>query len=296
MKLIRERESLRKFTTIRVGGEAKYFATPKSVEEVVECIKFARDRHLPLLVLGGGSNTVLGSIEGLVVSTAFLRGIQVSRSDGYFVVEAMGGTPLKEIVAMAVKNNLEGIYKLLGFPATVGGAVSMNAGSFGVEISEFLEEVEFISWDLEVKRLKVWELDFGYRSSPFPAEGFICRAVFKLKAADTPVLEEYKRIRAKRKKTQPINMPTSGSTFKNPADSFAGALLEKVKMKGFRIGDVGFSTVHANFMVNYGEAKVEDVKRLIIEAKRRVYEEYGVKLEEEVKVIESSGSNGWQVL
>lgn len=293
---IKERENLRRFTTLRVGGVARYFATPKSREEVIHCLKFSRDRDIPLFVLGGGSNTVLGDVEGLVINTSLLRGTEVRADEESVWVKALSGTPMKELITLGVKMNLEGIYKLLGFPASVGGAVAMNAGAFGVEISDFLEEVEFISWEGELRRAKAWELNFGYRNSPFPQEGFVYAAIFRFSPSKVPVAEDYKRIRRKRKKSQPINMPTSGSTFKNPEGDFAGRLLEKVGLKGFRRGNLGFSELHANFMVNYGTARIEDVKLLIKEAKERVYQETGINLEEEVKLVESSSSDGWKVL
>ncbi len=296
MKFIKKGVDLSRCTTIRVGGAARFFATPADVDELVECVKFAQDMDIPIFILGGGSNTVFGNVNGLVVSMALLRNMKVMETEQGLSISAQAGVPLKDIVSLGVKKNLKGIYKLLGFPATVGGAVSMNAGAFGVEISEFIREVEFISWSCERVRVDAKELKFGYRSSPFPEAGIVSSVVFHIGKATEPVVEDYKTIRRKRKKSQPINMPTSGSTFKNPREGFAGELLERAGMKGYKVGDIAFSTVHANFMVNLGSARVDEVRKLISKAKERVYEEFGVRLEEEVRIVEDSGVDGWKIL
>ncbi len=284
------------FTSIRVGGKADYFAKPRNLAEIRDLVAFAQDKDLPLYILGGGSNTIFGDIKGLVLSTSSLRGLKVTEKNGSFLVEARAGTPLKELIAFSVKENLQGLYKLLGFPASVGGAVSMNAGAFGVEISSFLREVSFMDWEGRLHRVKAEELTFSYRSSPFPSTGIVLSCLFELRKSENPVVEDYRRIRDRRKVSQPINMPTSGSTFKNPYPNYAGELLERVGLKGYRVGEVSFSEKHANFLVNHGGGSFGDVVRLIEEAKRRVREEFGILLEEEVRLVEDSGSDGWKVL
>jgi len=177
----------------------------------------------------------------------------------------------------------------------VGGAVSMNAGAFGVETSDFLKEVYFLSWDGELVKAQKEELEFSYRKSPFPQLGIVYKVVFEFEFSKEPIREDYARIRQIRKEKQPINLPTSGSTFKNPKGDYAGRLLEKVGLKGFRLKELAFSEKHANFLVNLGNANFSEVRDLIDLAKERVFNAFGVILEEEVKLIENSSLDGWKV-
>lgn len=295
LNTILKKVELREFTTIGIGGVASWFAEPKSVSEVKSCVEFAMDRSLNVFPLGRGANTIFGNFDGLVLSMKGLRGMKVEKKDRALRVEVMAGTPLFELVNLSLRENLEGFYKLAGFPATVGGAVAMNAGAFGYETSRHLVEVEFMDWEGRVHKAGASELHFSYRSSPFPKLGIVISAVFEIPFCQSSVREEYQAIVNKRKKTQPVNMPTSGSTFKNPAGDYAGRLLEKAGMKNYRIGDVAFSELHANFLINLGGGTYEQVVKIIHEAKKRVYEEFGIELEEEVRLVESSGAYGWKV-
>jgi len=293
--MIEKNVSLKEYTTIKVGGIAKYFAKPRNVENLKECIKISKEEGLSLFVLGKGANTIFGDFDGMVVYTKHLEGIQIKERDKGFYVKVQCGVPTSLLVKLALSENLEGVYKLAGFPASVGGAIAMNAGAFGYEIKNDLLSVEFLDWDGKVHVADVKDLAFSYRSSPFPDLGIVLSAEFFFKVAQNPIREEYERIRHKRVKTQPVNMPTSGSTFKNPDGYYAGKLLEMVQMKGYRINGIAFSDIHANFLVNLGDAKFQDVKSIIQEAKRRVYERFGIELEKEVKIVESGCFDGWKV-
>ncbi|MDQ7038074.1 MAG: UDP-N-acetylmuramate dehydrogenase [Aquificota bacterium] len=287
---------LSKLTTLKVGGRADLLVIPNKVEDVRESVLLSREKDVPLFILGGGSNTVFGDVKGIVLWLRRLRGMKVVSSAEGFLVEVMAGTPLSDLVILSVRENLEGIWRLTGFPATVGGAVSMNAGAFGAEMKDFLTSVTFMDWEGNVHRVRAEEIEFSYRRSPFPGIGIVLSCELFLKRSELPVREEITKIRTLRKRTQPVNLPTSGSTFKNPYPRHAGDLLERVGMKGYRSGDIAFSNIHANFLVNLGEGRFEDVVRIIEEAKRRVLEEFGIVLEEEVRIVEDSGSDGWKVL
>lgn len=295
MEILRD-FSLSQLTTIKIGGKAKYFVEPENLNELKEVIKFSKSYDIPVYILGNGSNTIFGNVNGIVVSLRKLRGMKVLEKNGNFLIETLCGEPLKEIIKFALKENLKGIYKLLGFPASVGGAVSMNAGAFGTDVSEYIKEVYFIDWEGNLNKLKKEEIKFSYRGSPFPKIGIVYKVIFELKKESFPVIEEYKKIRKIRTENQPINLPTSGSTFKNPEGNYAGKLLEECGLKGFKLKNVGFSEKHANFLINYGGGTFEEVKEIISIAKEKVKEEKGINLEEEVKLIESSSSDGWKVL
>lgn len=284
--------NLSPFTTIRIGGIASYFFEPKSLEELKYSLLFSLEKAIPIFVLGRGSNTIFGNFHGLVLSMRAFDGVKVIQRGEKGIIIAQAGVKLSKLISLSVRENWEGLYRLVGFPATVGGAVAMNAGAFGYEISQNLREVVFINWEGRIERAKREDLEFSYRSSPFPKLGIVLSALFEVSRARERVREEYKRIKDIRLSKQPINMPTCGSTFKNPAGDYAGRLLEKVGMKGYRIGDVAFSEKHANFLVNLGRGSYEEVIKIIQEAKRRVFESFGIKLEEEVKLIESSGAYG----
>ncbi len=293
--LIEEKVRLSHFTTIGVGGIARYFSQPVGEEELRHALLFSLDKGLDIFILGRGANTIFGDFEGLVVSMRAFKGLRVERRGEIFYIEAQAGVPLSDLINLSLKENLEGFYRLGGFPATVGGAVAMNAGAFGYEISQHLVEVCYMDWEGNVHRAKREELGFSYRRSHFPELGIVLSASFEVPVGKANVREEYELIREKRRKTQPINMPTSGSTFKNPQNEYAGRLLEKVGMKGYRVGDIAFSEVHANFLVNLGRATYEEVVRIIQEAKKKVFEEFGIVLEEEVRLIESGSANGRKV-
>ncbi|WP_340695673.1 UDP-N-acetylmuramate dehydrogenase [Hydrogenobacter thermophilus] len=284
--------SLAQYTTIKIGGRAGFLCFPNTYSELVLAVKMAQDKGLPIFILGRGSNTIFGNFEGFVISTKNFRDIKIYQEDNKVLVEAGCGLPLSELVKVALDLNLDGIYRLVGFPATVGGAVAMNAGAFGCEVSHYIKSVLVMDWEGRLHKIDIKDVSFSYRSSPFPEMGVVLKVEFEFFKANFDVKAEYNLIKEKRKLTQPINMPTSGSTFKNPPKAYAGELLEKVGMKGYKIGDVAFSQVHANFLVNLGNGKVGDVIKILHEAKRRVYEEFGIELQEEVKVIESCSTHG----
>ncbi|MFN3598871.1 MAG: UDP-N-acetylmuramate dehydrogenase, partial [Aquificaceae bacterium] len=284
------------YTTIRIGGSAKYFCQPKSLEELRGVLFFALEKSIPVFVLGKGSNTIFGDFEGLVLCMKGFQGFEVKRfKEDRFLIYAEAGVSLLRLVSLSVEESLEGFYKLVGFPATVGGAVAMNAGAFGYETSQNLKEVFFLDWEGRLQRAKSQELSFSYRSSPFPELGVVVGALFELQRASHHVREEYREIKEKRAAKQPINLPTCGSTFKNPKGYYAGKLLEEVGMRGHRIGDVAFSEKHANFLVNLGKGSFQDALKIISEAKLRVFERFGISLEEEVRIVESSSAYGWKV-
>jgi UDP-N-acetylmuramate dehydrogenase len=168
--------SLSKYTTIGIGGLAKYMAFPENAKQVKECLKIAQWEDIPLFVLGRGANTIFGDFEGIVINTKMLRDLKIKEQDGGLEIVAQAGVPLNTLVELGVKENLEGIYRLVGFPATVGGAIAMNAGAFGYEISQHLKAVKFLSYEGEEILLKREDLSFSYRSSPFPSMGIILEA------------------------------------------------------------------------------------------------------------------------
>lgn len=287
--------NLSPYTTIRIGGKASYFFEPRNIEELRYALLFALDKSIPIFVLGKGSNTIFGDFDGLVLSMKSFNELEVIEGEERVKVIAQGGVNLSKLVSLSLRKGLDGFYKLVGFPATVGGAVAMNAGAFGYEVSHHLKEVVFMDWEGRLERAKKEDLHFSYRSSPFPRLGIVLMATFEFPKAKVDIVSHYREIKEIRINKQPINLPTCGSTFKNPKGDYAGRLLEKVGMKGYRIGDVSFWEKHANFLVNLGRGSYEEVIKIIEEAKKKVFETFGIRLEEEVRIVESSCAYGWKV-
>lgn len=288
---------LSKWTTIKIGGICSYMAFPEKIEDIVYLINLSKDRDLPLFILGRGANTIFGNVKGIVINMLRLKkDPEIIRGKEGVEIKISAGNPLSDLINLAIEKNLGSIFKLYGFPATVGGAISMNAGAYKYEISEELTSIKFIDWEGKLQEAVKEDLRFSYRSSQFPHIGIILEARFFLKPSPLDVKREVKLIKERRKSTQPINNLTSGSTFKNPGGISAGVLLERCGFKGKREGNVKFSEKHANFLINMGGGKLEEVKKLIDEAKRVIFQEKGINLEEEVKIIEDSGTDGWKIL
>ncbi len=284
--MIEKNKPLRGLTTIKIGGVAKLYFAPRSEEGLLKKLPPLVAEN-PIFILGGGSNTILGNLKGCLLHTENLKGFKVLReTDGWVEVEVLGGTPLKELLPLCVRENLSGLEGLFGIPAvTIGGAAAMNASAYGYEVGKLVKT-------LRVLNLSTFEVEehtappFGYRSSPYPERGLIISLTLRLKRVKTPVAETIRKLNALRRKKQPIGEPTAGSTFKNPRGAFAGKLLEEVGLKGYCTeGGLCFSEKHANFMVNRGNATLDDALRLMEEAKNRVLKTFGVELEEEVKLL-----------
>jgi len=276
---------LKEKTTIAIGGRTNYLFIPRTAREIEEILpKLTSD--YPVYFLGGGSNTIFGNFKGAVVSSKLLRGWRVLReTDRWVELEILSGTPLRELVKPSLRGNWCGLEPLFGIPRiTIGGAVAMNAGAYGSEIGNFVERIFFV--DPFMGEIFDTKPTFGYRSSPFPSKGFVFKAILKLpKCGD--LRERLRNYNRRRRRSQPLNLPTAGSTFKNPQGSYAGKLLQEVGMKGFCTENgLCFSKKHANFMVNLSKrATFEEVLKLIETAKERVLKEFGVLLEEEVKLV-----------
>ncbi|WP_457643133.1 UDP-N-acetylmuramate dehydrogenase [Persephonella sp.] len=279
---------LSRLCTIKVGGKAKKVYFPENIEQVKQLITQSVEENKRFVPLGVGSNTVFadGVLDHIFVSTKKLKKLQIIKKDRYFFITAEAGVSFKTIVSVVKKYNLEGFEYLSGIPASIGGAVVMNAGAFGSQISDILEEVVWIDMEGNVHRLPASTIDFGYRTSPFQKGGFVYSAVLKLKQSERNISSVIKKHLEERNRKQPLDLPTSGSTFKNPPEKPAGYLLERAGMKGFRIGGMAFSEKHANFLVNLGGGRFKDLKELIETAERRVGELYQIKLEREIRIVE----------
>ncbi|WP_456465939.1 UDP-N-acetylmuramate dehydrogenase [Persephonella sp.] len=279
---------LSRMCTIRIGGRAKNVYFPSSQDEIRWLLIESLEKDKRFFPLGIGSNTVFsdGVIDLFFVSTRYLKRFNIKQKGKNYYIEAESGVSFKTITDIVKKLNLEGFEHLSGIPATVGGATVMNAGAYGTEISDIIEEVYWFNKEGNLRILKRDQINFSYRKSPFQKEGFVYKVVLKLSSSKKDIKSIIKKHLEERNKKQPLNYPTAGSTFKNPPKYPAGYLLEKVGLKGYKIGNVAFSEKHANFLINLGGGKFKELKKLIEIAERRVGEMYHIKLEKEIQIVE----------
>jgi len=275
---------MKKYTWLRVGGAADIVVTPHDSDQFKKVLKLLSSSKTQWVVLGAGSNTIVydKGIKGVVVSTKKLKSIEILE-DAKVIAEA--GAILGTILNKTIKAGLTGFEFAAGIPGTVGGGVYMNAGANEGEIKDVIDTV-WVWLDGEEIVLRRQDIKFEYRKSHLPGGSVITKAVFGLKRGSKAVSERsVKDYMESRNETQPITLTNTGSIFKNPPEIAAGQLLEELGLKGFGIGGAKFSDLHANFIVNSGDASAEDVLRLIETAKKEALSRRGIRLETEVKVI-----------
>lgn len=284
-------EPLARHTTLRIGGPAALYIEVESVTDLTMVLSVLAEERVEWTVLGKGSN-VLAADEGypgavLVLGRQFRKHLIVD--DAHVVAGA--GAILATLVRETFNKGLEGLEFAVGIPGTLGGALAMNAGSRDRWIGEAVESVTVCSPAGELLRLGGSEIAWGYRTSSLAKMGIILEA--SLKVSPGVVSEVRGRMEASlrtRKKSQPLSMPSAGSTFVNPEGDSAGRLIESVGLKGASSGGAQFSPVHANFIVNTGGARAADVVDLIARARNEVKEVHGVELKPEVRFLGSFGS------
>jgi len=302
---------LKNFTTFKIGGPARYFFVAKNKEDLKRAILWAKKKKLPFFILGGGSNVLFSDngFNGLVIKIQNSN-LKIQNENTKFKIICGAGLPLMKLVFKSSEIGVTGLENLAGIPGTLGGAICGNAGAFGKEIGDLVEEVKVLEVKgsrLKVKRLKNKECEFGYRDSIFKKREnwIILEATLKLKRGKKKEIEEkIKEILRLRKEKQPLEFPSAGSVFKNVPikkvpkeirEKFkekikngflpAGVLIEAAGLKGFQIGGAKISEKHANFIVNVGGAKASDVKELIEKIKKEVKKKFKIQLEEEIKLV-----------
>ena len=279
-------EPMKKHTTFRVGGPARCFIRPGSIEQCAALLTLAEAEHWPLLMLGNGSN-LLSADEGidmLVIHTGRLDGLEQT---GERSIRAGAGVSLARLSAFAQKEGLSGLEFAHGIPGSLGGGVCMNAGAYGGEMKQVLSAVTAWFPGEGVRRLPLEELDLGYRHSIFSSkQGAVLEAEFLLEPGDAGEIQaQTAELDRRRREKQPLEYPSAGSTFKRPEGHFAGALIEQCGLKGFRIGGAQVSEKHAGFVINTGDATCADVLAVIAHVQKTVREQTGVYLEPVVKLI-----------
>lgn len=276
---------LAKRTWWRVGGPADALVTVSSIEQLQAAQRIAAETDTPVFVLGNASNLLVSDrgIRGMVLALDDQLADLVPDQGAPPVLSAGAGLKLTVLLARAKKNGWTGLECFAGIPGTVGGAVRMNAGSALGETKDALLDVDVVLRGGELAKLGQDELRMSYRTTHLPDGAIVARARLRTTGADPIASDE--RVKAfldKRKATQPLDLPSCGSTFRNPPGDFAGRLVESSGLKGFTIGGAQVSEKHANFVVNLGSATAGDIRRVIEHVERTVHERAGVELEREV--------------
>lgn len=287
---VREAEPLAPWTSVKVGGPAELWIRPASAAALVELLRLAREEAAAVTILGGGANTLVGDggLPGVTLKLpSDLFPELVERSGGEVKVTLGAGAAIGRLVQQMKAQRLVGAEFLAGIPGTLGGAVAMNAGTPAGECLSILDALELATAD-GTGWVQKRELRFQYRCTELPQGAVVTRARFLLREGDAAASQaQMEADLAHRKRTQPLSQPSFGSVFQNPPGDFAGRLVEKVGLKGHRIGAAQISPLHANWIVNLGGAKALEVVQLMELAQTRVFEGFGVRLVAEVKKVGS---------
>ena len=279
-------EPMSEHTTFAVGGPADILVLPQSVKEMSLAIRAARSLELPVTVLGGGSNVLVrdGGIRGVVIQLNQMT--KVLSCNGTKIL-ASAGYMLKDVCQFAQQQGLTGIEFACGIPGTLGGAVFMNAGAYGGEMSHVVSRVRTVNSTGGVHTYNAPNLGFAYRQSRFQkSQEFVVEIELTLRQGDKKeIQQETDDLMQKRRSKQPLEMHSAGSTFKRPPGYFAGTLIDQTGLKGLSCGDAQVSTKHAGFVVNTGHASAKDVLQVIHEVQKRVENAHGVHLEPEVRIL-----------
>ena len=284
---IRENEPMSEHCSFKIGGPARLMLLPSSAEEAASVLAILRSSGAQVLIVGSCTNLLIpdegypGAVVRMSKPASSMELLDAVR------IRAQAGATLNALAVFAAQHELTGLEFAHGIPGSVGGGVAMNAGAYGGEMRDVLESAEYVDKDGARRTLSGDALGLSYRHSAFSdTDKLITSAVFRLTPGDgEAVRARMNELIEKRRASQPLDMPSAGSTFKRPKTGYAAALIDEAGLKGLRVGGAMVSTKHAGFVVNAGGATYSDVIELMREVRRRVYEFSGVLLEPEVKII-----------
>ena len=288
-KIISEKFNLSSYTTIKVGGVAEYFAEPKSIYEFLNLIKWSNLNNQRCQIIGAGSNLLINNIliKGLVICTKKMKSLTIEQYSG--IVEAEAGVMLPTLSNSLAKNGLQGGEWAVGIPGTLGGAIYMNAGTGNLSLAKNLISVKVINnKTLEKFEIEKKDINFHYRFSSFQRNDL---AIISAKLHFEPngnlekLIQTTKNNLKLKTENQPYNLPSFGSVFKNPENSYAAKLIDDMGLKGFKIGGAEISTMHANFIINNSTASSNDIFKLITVIQQKILQKKGIFLQPEVRMI-----------
>jgi len=280
-----ESEPMKKHTSYGVGGPALAYIEPMSIDDLQIIRKFAQKNQILVFCIGDGSNLLVSDkgIDGIVISLKrTFRKLEFNDNKCF----AECGIKLSKLVQASIKTNLSGLETLIGIPGTLGGALIMNAGAYGQEISNYLTSVELMRFDGSIFNVPAKNFDFAYRSSSFSKDDILLSAEFQLvELSASEIQKNYDYANNLRKSTQPLKARSAGSVFKNPKENAAGYLIDQAGLKGQTIGGATISDIHANFIINKLDATADDIVQLIKLIKQTVKKKYSINLELEISTL-----------
>lgn len=284
---LRENEPMREHCSFRIGGPARAMALPASIDELQQLCIFLREKGEKPLVIGNGTNLLItdGPLDRFVIKLGDMLSDIERRSETN--IYALCGISLARLASQCAKWSLTGLEFAHGIPGTLGGAVSMNAGAYGGEMKDVLISAMYLDEDANLRNRLGEELDLSYRHSAFSdTDCVILGAEIELTSGtEDEITAKMRELAEKRRSSQPLDMPSAGSTFKRPVGGYAAALIEQAGLKGFSIGGAMVSEKHAGFVVNRGDATFYDVLALIEHVQNTVFARTGITLEPEIKII-----------
>ncbi len=281
-------EAMSRYTYYRTGGISDYLFIPKSISDLKIISKFLQKFEIPVFVLGMGSNLLVSDqgFRGAVVKTSLID-LTIEENENQIVLGA--GLPIVKVLRKAAENDWAGFDFLSGIPGSIGGACFMNAGTHLGETKDQLEALEGYTLSPGFRKMdfKLSDLKYSYRRNNFLPENFIVTKTFWKKEIQSGQKEKIQQILNRREETQPVDIPSCGSVFKNPekCEYRSWQIIEKLGLRGFKKGDAQFSEKHPNFIVNHGKAKSQDIFDLIQLAKIKAKKDLGIQLEEEVRYL-----------
>lgn len=281
-------EPMKKYTSFKIGGTADEFIKVKDEQELKEALKYAKNKNLKITIIGNGSNLLVldKGIRGLVIKIDIQK-LEIEKKEKYAEITVGSGYKTMALGIKLMDEGISGFEELSGIPGTIGGAIFMNAGAYGKEIKDINISTICMDYDGKIFELPNKEQEFEYRSSIFNKKDYIIletklKLEYGKKEKIKKKMDEYL---SSRKEKQPIEYPSAGSTFKRQEGVITAKLIDECGLKGFQIGGAKVSEKHAGFIINYNNAKAKDVIDLIRYVKEKVYEKYGIKIKEEIRIV-----------
>lgn len=285
-ELIKIDEPMNRHTTFKIGGPADVFVSPTDEHQVKSIIHVCQENQIPYYVIGNGSNLLVSDkgFRGVIIE--IFKNMSDISVDGECVV-AYGGATLARVAVVAQNHGLGGMEFAQGIPGTIGGGVAMNAGAYGGEMKDIIQDVTVMDQQGNIEVLELEQLDLGYRTSKVQKEKLIVlKVTLKLEQKEQEAIKELmKDFASRRKEKQPLEYPSAGSTFKRPAGYFAGKLIMDCELRGHQIGGARVSDKHCGFVINQDQATCEDILDLIHYVQNQVKKKFNVELEPEVRII-----------
>lgn len=277
--------SLKKYNTYKIDVSCDYLIYPKSIQELQELLKYLKENNIHYLILGNGSNVILARPNfDVVIKLDRINNIEIKDN----IVIAGSGVSLIKLANICMEKGLNGLAFAGGIPGLLGASTAMNAGAYKEDMASIVKEIKVLTPNLEIKTMKNSELEYTYRDSFLKRnKDFICVEVtLSLEHEDKEIIKHRMLDRRDRRiSSQPVNMPSAGSVFRNPEGLSAGKLIEDLGLKGYTIGGAQVSEKHANFIVNTSNATYDDIISLIEYIKKKIKEKYNIELILEQEIV-----------